>query len=253
MFYKKPLKIDIEKIIKGSVILIDKPKNWTSFDLIKKLRYIIKDNIREYKNIKSENLINIPKKIKLGHAGTLDPMATGLLIVCSGIETKNIIEYQSLKKEYEGEITIGKTTPSYDSETPFDSESDYKGISEKEIYEISQKFIGTIDQVPPIYSAIKIKGKRLYKEAREGNKPEVPSRKVFIESFEILKIKLPNISFRISCSKGTYIRSIAHDFGKTLGVGAYLSKLTRTKIGSYKIEDAYDINYIKNYFDQIYI
>ncbi len=240
--YKNSIKINLEDIIDGSILLINKPINWTSFDIIKKLKFIIKDSIIA----DSKKIIN-SKKIKLGHAGTLDPCASGLLIIASGKKTKEISQYQSLDKIYEGEITIGKTTSSYDKETPFLTQSNYDNITEKDILTVKNNFIGIIDQKPPIYSAIKINGERLYKLARQGEKIEIPSRKVLINNFEIKNINLPKIEFKINCSKGTYIRSIAHDFGQDLGVGAYLSKLTRLQIGPYKLEDAYDISTIKNF------
>lgn len=214
--------ISREKFNQGAVFLIDKPLEWTSFDVIKKLKFSLK--------IK-----------KVGHAGTLDPLATGLLILCTGKKTKDIQHYQAQEKEYEGTIVIGKTTPSYDLETPFDSETPYHHINEEEVRSLTEQFIGELEQLPPTYSAIKVKGERLYKKARQGKAVDVPTRKVIVSDFEITQLALPTIHFQIRCSKGTYIRSIAHDFGKALGVGGYLGSLRRTKIGSFKVEDAWKI------------
>ena len=212
----------------GKVLLIDKPLNWTSFQVVNKVRWLIKQQF------------NI-KKIKVGHAGTLDPLATGLLILCTGKFTKKIETYQAQVKEYTGTITLGATTPSYDLESEIDEKFDISGISEADILKNTQQFLGKIQQQPPIFSALKQNGKRLYEYAREGSKIEIPSRPVTITEFKITKIKLPCIEFRIVCGKGTYIRSLAHDFGKSLNNGAHLSGLRRTKIGEFRVEDAISV------------
>ncbi len=212
----------------GQVLLIDKPLEWTSFQVVNKLRW----EIRQKFNI---------KKIKVGHAGTLDPKATGLLIICTGKFTKKINEYQGQAKEYTGVITIGATRPSCDMETEIDQTFDFSTITKNQIQEATAQFLGEIDQVPPIFSAIKKDGVRLYELARKGETTEIKSRKITIYEFEITQIQLPNISFRIKCSKGTYIRAIARDFGKALGNGAYLSELRRTKIGDFTVTEAQNI------------
>ncbi len=212
----------------GRVLLIDKPLNWTSFQVVNKIRWLIKQQFSI-------------KKIKVGHAGTLDPLATGLLILCTGKFTKKIETYQAQVKEYTGTITLGATTPSYDLESEIDQEFDISEISEADILKNTQQFLGKIQQQPPIFSALKKNGKRLYEYAREGSKIEIPSRPVTIKEFEITKIELPCIEFRIVCGKGTYIRSLAHDFGKSLNNGAHLSGLRRTKIGEFRVEDAISV------------
>jgi len=209
----------------GKVLLIDKPLNWTSFQVVNKIRWLIKQQFGI-------------KKIKVGHAGTLDPLATGLLILCTGKLTKKIETYQAQVKEYTGTITLGTTTPSYDLETEVDQTFDISGITEEDIQDNTKHFIGEIQQQPPIFSALKKDGKRLYEYAREGEKVEIPKRTITISEFEITKIDLPNIEFRAVCSKGTYIRSLAHDFGKSLNNGAHLSVLRRTKIGEFSVEEA---------------
>lgn len=217
-----------ENFKNGKVLLLDKPLEWTSFQVVNKLRW----HIRKRFDI---------KKIKVGHAGTLDPLASGLLIICTGKETKNIVHYQGQKKEYIGEITIGATTPSYDLETEIDQTYPTEHITEKLIHEATSPFIGVIQQKPPIFSAIKKDGKRLYELARAGKSTKIDAREVTVSSFEITKIELPKIAFKVTCSKGTYIRSLAHDFGKALDSGAYLSKLRRTKIGNYDVKNAASI------------
>ena len=212
----------------GRVLLIDKPLNWTSFQVVNKVRWLIKQQF------------NI-KKIKVGHAGTLDPLATGLLILCTGKFTKKIETYQAQVKEYTGTFTLGATTPSYDLESEIDQKFDISEISKEDILKNTQQFHGKIQQQPPIFSALKKNGKRLYEYAREGSKIEIPSRSVIIKEFQITKIELPYIEFRIVCGKGTYIRSLAHDFGKSLNNGAHLSSLRRTKIGEFRVEDAIDV------------
>ena len=215
----------LEAYQEGKVLLIDKPLNWTSFQVVNKIRWLIKQQFGI-------------KKIKVGHAGTLDPLATGLLILCTGKLTKKIETYQAQVKEYTGTITLGTTTPSYDLETEVDQTFDISGITEEDIIQNTKHFIGEIQQQPPIFSALKKDGKRLYEYAREGEKVEIPKRIITISEFEITKIDVPNIEFRAVCSKGTYIRSLAHDFGKSLNNGAHLSALRRTKIGGFSVEDA---------------
>lgn len=207
------------------VILIDKPLQWTSFDVVNKLRRRLK--------IK-----------KIGHAGTLDPLATGLLILCTGKMTKRINEYQAQEKEYTGNLVIGQTTPSHDLETPISEAKDISSISDVAIIEATKKFTGTIQQIPPFHSAIKVDGKRAYALARQGKEPELKPRQVTVSEFEITAINLPVVSFRIICSKGTYIRSLVRDVGNELGVGAYLSKLCRTRIGQFHLKDALTIEVI---------
>ncbi|KPH13447.1 tRNA pseudouridine(55) synthase TruB [Chryseobacterium sp. ERMR1:04] len=215
-----------EELQSGYTFLLDKPLDWTSFQAVNKMKYKLK---REF---------NLPKKFKIGHAGTLDPRATGLLIVCCGKFTKKIPEIQDAPKEYWTEIKIGVQTESYDTEKPEILPQDYSHISEEQINEAVMKFLGEIDQTPPVFSAIKIDGKRAYNLARAGEEVEMKSRKTTILYIEDIKIDLPLVSFTVGCSKGTYIRSLAHDIGQELGVGAYLTQLRRTKIGEYKIEDA---------------
>ena len=213
----------------GQVLLIDKPLEWTSFQAVNKIRW----HIRQRFNI---------KKIKVGHAGTLDPLATGLLIICTGKQTKNINEYQGQVKEYTGTFTVGATTPSYDLETEVNETFSTAHITDELIHKTTEQFMGTIQQRPPIFSAIKKDGKRLYELARKGETTEIPTREITINEFEITHIDLPKIDFRIVCSKGTYIRSLAFDFGKALNSGAHLSALRRTKIGDYSIEKAVSID-----------
>jgi len=217
--------MEAEDFKNGQILLIDKPLKWTSFQVVNKLRWVIKKKF------------NI-KKIKVGHAGTLDPLASGLLIICTGKFTKKIDQFQAEKKEYTGTITLGSSTPSYDLETEIDQQYPIDHISETDIHETTNTFIGIQDQVPPLFSAIKKNGVRLYELARKGEKIEIKSRKIKIETFEITKIKIPNIEFRVVCSKGTYIRSLANDFGKALNTGAHLSSLRRTKIGDFEVNNA---------------
>ncbi|MFY9241527.1 MAG: tRNA pseudouridine(55) synthase TruB [Polaribacter sp.] len=213
----------------GQVLLIDKPLNWTSFQAVNKMRWHIKQRF------------NI-KKIKVGHAGTLDPLATGLLIICTGKQTKEIDTYQGQIKEYTGTFTLGATTPSYDLETEIDETFSIEHISESLLNETINQFIGDIQQKPPIFSAIKKEGKRLYELARKGETTEIKARTVTISEFEITNINLPNVDFRVVCSKGTYIRSLAFDYGKALKSGAHLSVLRRTKIGNFSVENAVSID-----------
>jgi len=214
----------VDDFIEGQVILIDKPLTWSSFQTVNKLKYILK---RKY---------NLPKKFKIGHAGTLDPLATGLLIICTGKFTKRITEIQAQTKEYTGTITVGATTPSYDLETEVNATFPTRHITQDLISDTIQQFLGEIDQKPPVFSAIKKDGIRLYEHARAGQEVEIQSRKTTVYEFEITRFELPEIDFRISCSKGTYIRSLAFDFGNALQSGAYLSSLRRTKIGDYNVE-----------------
>ena len=215
----------LEEFKNGTIILIDKPLKWTSFQVVNKIRWAIKKKYRI-------------KKIKVGHAGTLDPLATGLLILCTGKFTKKIDSLQAEKKEYTGTFTIGATTPSYDLETEINQRFELNDITKKRIEETAKQFIGEKNQTPPLYSAIKKDGVRLYELARKGETTKIKSRKITIFEFEITKINIPFIDFRIVCSKGTYIRSVANDFGKALGNGAYLSSLRRTKSGSFTIDKA---------------
>jgi tRNA pseudouridine55 synthase len=210
----------------GQILLIDKPLKWSSFQAVNKLKFGL---IKELK---------LPKKFKIGHAGTLDPLASGLLLICTGKFTKRIEELQGQAKEYTGTITVGATTPSYDLETEINATFPTEHITETLIYETLPQFIGEIDQKPPVFSAIKKDGKRLYESARAGIEVEIKTRKVMVSEFEITRIALPEIDFRIVCSKGTYIRSIAYDFGLALHSGGHLTALRRTKIGDYSVENA---------------
>ncbi|MDB9782865.1 tRNA pseudouridine(55) synthase TruB [Winogradskyella sp.] len=209
----------------GQVLLIDKPLTWTSFQAVNKLRWAI----RQAYSI---------KKIKVGHAGTLDPLATGLLIICTGKMTKEIHIYQGQEKEYTGTFVLGSTTPSFDLETEIDKTFETNHITPKLIHETTTQFIGKIEQYPPVFSAIKKDGKRLYEFARAGEAVEIKPRQVEITEFEITAINNLELKFRVVCSKGTYIRSLAHDFGKALNSGAHLSELRRTRIGDFKVDNA---------------
>ena len=224
-----------EDFLNGQIILLDKPLDWTSFQAVNKLKYKLK---KEF---------NLPKKFKIGHAGTLDPRATGLLIVCTGKFTKIIPQIQDAPKEYFTEIKIGVQTESYDTEKPEILHQDISEITETQIKETLEKFLGEIDQKPPIFSAIKIEGTRAYDLARAGKEVEMKSRKTTITYIENIEIDLPFIRFTVGCSKGTYIRSLAHDIGQELGVGAYLTNLRRTKIGDYLVENA-SSDYLQNDF-----
>lgn len=214
----------------GQIILLDKPLTWSSFQAVNKLKYTLK---KKY---------GLPKKFKIGHAGTLDPLATGLLIICTGKFTKRIPEMQGLEKEYTGTITVGATTPSYDLETEIDQIFPFEHITPDLVKKtIEEHFTGEIFQKPPIFSAIKKDGKRLYEHARKGEEVEVKTRLVHIHEFEITRFELPEIDFRIVCSKGTYIRSIAFDLGKALQSGGHLTALRRTKIGQHDVVNAQKI------------
>lgn len=219
------MEFTLKSITEGQLILVDKPLQITSFQVVNKIRW----------GLKSKYNLN---KLKVGHAGTLDPLASGLLILCTGKMTKKINELQDLEKTYTGTITLGATTASYDLETPIDEKYLINHLNEKSLIAATKKFKGEIDQYPPIYSAIKKKGKRLYEYARSGEKIQIDSRKVTIHHFDFKKIKLPDLNFEVKCSKGTYIRSLANDFGKSVNSGGYLSSLRRTAVGSFKVENA---------------
>ena len=227
--------LTVEQYLDGQILMIDKPLNWTSFQAVNKLKYAL------------INQVGLPKKFKIGHAGTLDPLATGLLLVCTGKFTKRIAELQGQVKEYTGTFFIGATTPSYDLETEIDATFDTNHINEDLIHETVKQFLGEINQKPPIYSAIKKDGVRLYEHARAGEEVEIAFRKTSIYEFEITRIALPEIDFRISCSKGTYIRSIAFDFGKAMQSGSHLTALRRTKIGDYNVGNAFNLeSFVEN-------
>ncbi|MDL2231391.1 tRNA pseudouridine(55) synthase TruB [Porphyromonadaceae bacterium OttesenSCG-928-L07] len=211
----------------GALILVDKPLKWTSFDVVNKIRWCLK---REY------------GKLKVGHAGTLDPLATGLVIVCTGKWTKEIESHMSKIKEYVAELHLGATTPSYDLETEVDHEYPYQHITLELLNEVITKFIGEIDQAPPVFSAIRVNGVRAYEKARKGDELEMQLRKVFVKEIEVLKFEPPLVELRIVCGKGTYIRSLANDIGKACESGAYLSALRRTFIGDHHIDRAYGMD-----------
>lgn len=226
----------LEDFKDGQVLLFDKPLEWTSFQVVNKVRWLIK---------KTYGI----KKIKVGHAGTLDPLATGLLIICTGKFTKRIEEFMGQEKEYTGTITLGATTPSYDLETEIDATFPLDGITEQQITDATAQFTGTIQQRPPIFSALKKEGKRLYEHARAGEEVEIPEREVEINQFEITRIELPQVDFRVVCSKGTYIRSLAHDFGKALENGGHLSALRRTKIGAFEVKNAQKLEHFEEFLE----
>ena len=207
---------------KGEVLLLDKPLTWTSFDVVRK----VKNTLR-------------PRKI--GHAGTLDPLATGLLILCTGKKTKEIDLIQAQEKEYEGTFRLGQTTPSFDLETPVDAEQPYAHLTEAEIQAAVATFVGKIEQIPPVFSAVKVDGQRAYELARKGEEAVIKSKTVDIKVFEVTRIELPDIDFRVVCSKGTYIRSLARDLGVALGCGAHLTRLVRTRIGEHRLADAWTV------------
>lgn len=227
--------MNIEDFKNGQVLVIDKPLNWTSFQVVNKIRWAIRKKFKI-------------KKIKVGHAGTLDPLATGILIICTGNFTKKIIDYQSEAKEYTGTITLGGTTPSFDLETEIDHSYPTEHITKQNLLETAASFVGKIAQKPPLYSALKKDGVRLYHLARKGEQVEIQAREVEVFAFEITDIAMPVISFRIACSKGTYIRSIANDFGEKLNSGSHLSSLRRTKSGSFTIESA---STLKSFLEQL--
>lgn len=229
-------KLTKEQFQEGQILLIDKPLTWSSFQAVNKIKYTLLKNL------------NLPKRFKIGHAGTLDPLASGLLIVCTGKFTKKIPELQAQIKEYIGTITVGATTPSYDLETKIDQTFPTDHITSELIETTRQQFIGQIQQFPPVFSALKKDGKRLYEHAREGSEVEIQARTIEILEFEITRIALPEIDFRVVCSKGTYIRSLAFDFGKALRSGAHLIALRRTKIGNFSVEKGIE----PNDFERIY-
>lgn len=216
---QKPLPAAMQPFLDGKLILIDKPYKWTSFDVVKKIRILTGVS-------------------KVGHAGTLDPLATGLLIICTGKFTKSISDYMKMAKEYTGSMILGAVTRTYDMESQPENFIDIKNISNENIYAATKNFIGEINQVPPIHSAIKKDGKPAYLSARKGKEIILEPRKINISSFEITKINLPEIAFKVVCSTGTYIRSLVNDFGKSLQTGAYLSGLRRTRIGNFLVDDA---------------
>ena len=224
----------VEDYLSGQVLLIDKPLNWTSFQVVNKLRWEIRQAFKI-------------KKIKVGHAGTLDPLAIGLLVICTGKMTKQIDTFQGQIKEYTGTFVLGSTTPSYDLETEINNTFPINHITKDIIHDTTKQFIGEIEQFPPIFSAIKKEGKRLYEFARAGESVEIKSRKITINAFEITRIALPEVDFRVVCSKGTYIRSLAYDFGKALHSGGHLSALRRTRIGDFNLKEALTIEkFIEN-------
>ena len=216
---QKPIPAVLTPYLEGKVLLIDKPLRWTSFDIVKKVR-------------------NLTRIMKVGHAGTLDPLATGLLIVCTGKFTKQINTYMGMVKEYTGSLVLGATTPTYDLESAPENFKSVNHLTSEQIKEATKTFIGEIMQMPPQHSAIKKDGKPLYLSARQGIEVKVDPRKITIENFEITNIDLPNVEFKVVCSTGTYIRSLVKDFGEVLGVGAYMSGLRRTKIGTFDVNDA---------------
>jgi tRNA pseudouridine55 synthase len=226
---------DLESLQNGQLFLIDKPLHWTSFNAVSKLKYLIK---------KKHKI----KKIKVGHAGTLDPLATGLLIICTGKFTKKINEFQALPKTYTGTITIGASTPSFDLETEIDKIVSFEHIGEEEILKAAQSFEGEQMQIAPQFSAKRIDGKRAYEFARKGEKVEIKANQITIYSFEVTQIKLPHIEFKIKCSKGTYIRAIARDFGEKLNNAAHLTSLRRTEIGNYSTNKALSVEQLEHLF-----
>jgi tRNA pseudouridine55 synthase len=219
---------------KGGTLLINKPLKWTSFDVVAKTRWAL---LKKY-----------GKKLKVGHAGTLDPLASGLLIICTGAYTKKINEFQDMDKEYEGVFLLGATRPSFDKETDIDATFPTEHITPDLIHKVAQTFVGEIEQVPPVYSAIKVDGKRAYESARKGKELEMQARRVTISAMEITRIEMPKVHFRVTCSKGTYIRSLARDFGQKLNSGAYLDELVRTRIGTFHLKDALNIEQIQYLF-----
>jgi len=221
---------EIDINMEGDLLVFDKPYQCTSFDLVGK--------VKKYIRKKGEKEKGERRKVKVGHAGTLDPLATGVMIICVGSFTKKIEQYQAQEKEYTGTFMLGATTPSFDLEKPVDETFPITHISEEQIHQVAQSFIGEQEQVPPHFSAVKVDGKRAYLLAREGKEPEIKPKKITISDFEITRIALPEVDFRIVCSKGTYIRSIARDFGQKLESGAHLTALRRTRIGEFKVEEA---------------
>ncbi len=226
----------MQNYLAGAVILIDKPLTWSSFQAVNKVKHILKNYYKKTPPLITKE--GEPTKVKIGHAGTLDPLATGLLILCTGKKTKEIENYQAQEKEYTGTFFIGATTPCFDLEQEVDERFPTEHITNEMVYEATKQFLGKIEQVPPIFSAIKINGRRAYKYARAGKEVEIKAKTIEIKSFELTRVELPEVDFKITCSKGTYIRSIARDFGIALDSGAHLTALRRTKIGEFKVEDA---------------
>ena len=231
---QKPIPAALTPFLEGKVLLLDKPIGWTSFNMVQKVRYLT-------------------KVAKVGHAGTLDPLATGLLIICTGKFTKQINTYMGMTKEYTGTLVIGATTPTYDLESDPENFRSIEHITEEQIKVATKQFIGDILQMPPQHSAIKKDGKRLYESARQGIEVKVDPRPITIESFEITRIQLPQIDFKVVCSTGTYIRSLVKDFGDVLGVGAYMSALRRTKIGAFNVDNAMQWESLQNDIEQLFI
>lgn len=225
-----------EAYLEGQVLLFNKPLHWTSFQLVNKVRWILKQHFQL-------------KKLKVGHAGTLDPLASGLVIVCTGKYTKRIEEFMGKPKTYDGIFRVGATTPSFDLETEIDATFPIAHITNELIEEKRMTFLGEIEQLPPVFSAIKKNGKRLYEYARKGEEVELKPRKVQISNFEIIKEELPDLYFEVNCSKGTYIRSLAYDFGNALGSGAHLAKLRRTKIGEHDLQGAIQLSEFQDFFN----
>ena len=223
----------------GALLLIDKPLDWTSFDVVNKIRYQLKRKL------------NI-KKIKVGHSGTLDPKATGLLVICTGKFTKRLTNLQGLTKTYTGTIGLGVTTPSYDVETEVDERFPVDHITPDMLEETRKSFLGELQQLPPIFSAVKVDGQPLYKRARKGQTVEIKPRSVRIDEFEITHVQMPEVGFKVSCSKGTYIRSLAYDFGKACNSGGYLTSLQRTRVGEFSLEDAWSLDDFLQYVDENY-
>ncbi|MCB0685993.1 MAG: tRNA pseudouridine(55) synthase TruB [Saprospiraceae bacterium] len=226
VFFSMP---ELGDLVSGTMIMVDKPQGWTSFDVVNKIRYAIRKTFQL-------------KKIKVGHAGTLDPMASGLLIICTGKMTKVIDQYQAKQKEYFGTMRLGATTPTYDEESEIDHHYDFNHLSDSDLYRKAEEMTGEITQTPPIYSAIKKDGVPLYKMARAGKVVEIPKRTVQIYDFVLTEVCMPKVEFRVRCSKGTYIRSLVHEFAQSLGSGAYLTALRRTAIGEYQIDDAWQMD-----------
>jgi tRNA pseudouridine55 synthase len=229
---QKPIPAALTPFLEGKVLLLDKPIGWTSFNMVQKVRHLT-------------------KVAKVGHAGTLDPLATGLLIICTGKLTKQINTYMGMTKEYTGTLVIGATTPTYDLESDPENFQSIEHITEEQIEIATKQFVGDILQMPPQHSAIKKDGKRLYESARQGIEVKVDPRPITIENFEITRIQLPQIDFKVVCSTGTYIRSLVKDFGDALGVGAYMSALRRTKIGAFNVDDAMQWENLQNDIEQL--
>lgn len=222
----------------GEIMVIDKPQTWSSFDVVNKIRYKLREITGNY-------------KIKVGHAGTLDPLATGVLIICTGKCTKLIEEIQEGEKVYEAVFRLGATTPSYDLEKEIDATFDISDITEERVYEVAKSFLGTSMQTPPVFSAVQINGKRAYEYARKGRKVKLEEREIVISQYDVDEINFPDVKLTIACSKGTYIRTLAHDFGKRLDNGAFLYYLRRVKSGNFKIDDAVDLNHFMEFVNKM--